>query len=45
MLRALVIAALPTIALAAPTELPVQARILDAAGGPLNGTYTVRVSL
>jgi hypothetical protein len=45
MFRALFIAALPTIALAAPVELPVQARILDAAGGPLNGTHTVRVSL
>ncbi len=45
MLRALLIAALPSVALAAPVELPVQARILDAAGGPLNGTYGLRVSL
>ncbi len=45
MFRALLIAALPSVAIAAPVQLPVQARILDAAGGPLNGTYGLRVSL
>lgn len=36
---------LPTLALAVPTELTHQGRILDASGDPLDGSFSLRVSL
>lgn len=44
-MRLLAALLLPSLAWAAPVELPHSARVLDSTGMPINGAHTVRVSL